>query len=996
MHLHRISTAYPRISRNISKYLPGILLMILLLGLAPVPARAAPSVNFDVKENGISVRSVAAGSHTFQLETAVSGVDSNICSGFFAFQYSAIDFSPQVVVARSTGSTFPDVPTGRGVAWHSLDEDVPSVQFSDPITENFAANPPGTVVNYRAYVLCIRIQPLTGTFIEPNVLTASGEIRVSTTGMQVPAFPAGAGQDSSFASFLSGTIVSVVNVILGILASIFRWIVWTLGYFVFLPLLETTMSIHAADVTDFVLQFWQVIRDLVNMLFILVLIIIGFGTMLRLESYSYKKLLVNLIVMAMLVNFSLVIGRIIINLSDLLQFTFLPIGDEGMNKVKTMFQTLSTRHVVQILDSLILNIKITAAGALSQTFTIIFQLIFDLSLVLTIGALAAFMLIRTVVLWILLIFSPFAYALAILPTTASYAKKWWETFIKYVLFAPIIAFFLRVSFELYENALKIFPPGSIFDPQAGVTTSFSDWLGTRLGVGVTLKDTFVLVMTYTVILVFLWAGLIITRQMGIFGANAIVGLAERGLKAPFAGGKWLGKQIGTAAWRYGATKYDEKTLGLATSKSPWKRAAYAALHPFKFRQAMKSDAEKDRERAKGLAAAAALKVKRETPLLRREGKDPMFHALMEQGEEELNERFGKYSGNESEEVKRSTRLETAARSGDKKAARMLIAQTLRNAKGKHINQDLYEKGLAYNHANLTAHFNDLEKAGVFSESVNEELQTQLSEIGYAIGDSVLTELSDGGRPLEVEETKNSGKSTETYYNPQTGKTETRALKEYQYKGVEKLLEAEEEARHDPTVTAANREVKVETLARAKGLSDQDLQNARRALTNVRNRNINVSKVDKFNLFHNAHFTTQLDSAGNRQVVLGDGGDQAFLNIEGGDIWRASRNGIPDKSKEWINNMIKETGDAKASVNAMRVMLGNQYNQWLAARGEFRDQATFNKELEEKVENFAKMIYASKFNKPLDAIERDAGTGGRTTHADRAEFLVEHFRTGERV
>src|SRR3989344_2790427 len=50
---------------------------------------------------------------------------------------------------------------------------------------------------------------------------------------------------------------------------------------------------------------WTISRDLANMAFILIMLLIAFGTVLRLEQYSVKKLIPKLVVAALLINFSL-------------------------------------------------------------------------------------------------------------------------------------------------------------------------------------------------------------------------------------------------------------------------------------------------------------------------------------------------------------------------------------------------------------------------------------------------------------------------------------------------------------------------------------------------------------------------------------------------------------------------------------------------------------------------------------------------------------------
>ncbi|MEK7110876.1 MAG: hypothetical protein AAB867_03415, partial [Patescibacteria group bacterium] len=67
---------------------------------------------------------------------------------------------------------------------------------------------------------------------------------------------------------------------------------------------------------------WGVARDVANLFFIFILLYIAIGFILQLSSYGDKKVLVTLIVVALLINFSLVISQNIINGSNLLANEF--------------------------------------------------------------------------------------------------------------------------------------------------------------------------------------------------------------------------------------------------------------------------------------------------------------------------------------------------------------------------------------------------------------------------------------------------------------------------------------------------------------------------------------------------------------------------------------------------------------------------------------------------------------------------------------------------
>ena len=75
--------------------------------------------------------------------------------------------------------------------------------------------------------------------------------------------------------------------------------------------------------TNVVEQSWTIIRDFVNMFFILFLIIMAFGTIFDIQKYNWKNLLPSFLVAALLVNFSLAISRYVIELGNGLSSVFL-------------------------------------------------------------------------------------------------------------------------------------------------------------------------------------------------------------------------------------------------------------------------------------------------------------------------------------------------------------------------------------------------------------------------------------------------------------------------------------------------------------------------------------------------------------------------------------------------------------------------------------------------------------------------------------------------
>ena len=68
---------------------------------------------------------------------------------------------------------------------------------------------------------------------------------------------------------------------------------------------------------------WTILRDFVNMFFILFLIIMAFGTIFNVSGFRYNELLPKFLIAALLINFSFTIGQYVISLGNGLAQVFL-------------------------------------------------------------------------------------------------------------------------------------------------------------------------------------------------------------------------------------------------------------------------------------------------------------------------------------------------------------------------------------------------------------------------------------------------------------------------------------------------------------------------------------------------------------------------------------------------------------------------------------------------------------------------------------------------
>ena len=226
---------------------------------------------------------------------------------------------------------------------------------------------------------------------------------------------------------------------------------------------------------------WGITRDLANMFFILILLIIAFATVLKIQSYAIKQLWWKVLVAALLINFSLVIAGFVIDFTQVLTIFFLNQITGGGS-----FGTITTRLAsgMQILnfynpatpESLGQGALQFGASSIAAVVGIILTLVGSVITVFVFGALAVFLIVRILHIWFLLIIAPIVWMLWIVPATSGQFSKWWDNFIKWTFFAPIYVFFIYLSLSIFDATGKLSPkafwafPSAWETPAPGLTT----------------------------------------------------------------------------------------------------------------------------------------------------------------------------------------------------------------------------------------------------------------------------------------------------------------------------------------------------------------------------------------------------------------------------------------------------------------------------------------------------------------------------------------------
>ena len=183
---------------------------------------------------------------------------------------------------------------------------------------------------------------------------------------------------------------------------------------------------------------WPIVRDFANMFVVVMLIVIAMATILRIKNYEAGKLLPRLIVAAILINFSLVICGVFIDLSNVIMREFL-IGSQ-VNAAGNWISTAEIGAFLQTLNSAATDAPtIFAAKVMGSIFFYIMKGIISFLFVFL-------FLFRIMALWILVLLSPLAFASAIAPGTKGMIfDKWLHNFIQWCFIGVFGSLFLYLG-----------------------------------------------------------------------------------------------------------------------------------------------------------------------------------------------------------------------------------------------------------------------------------------------------------------------------------------------------------------------------------------------------------------------------------------------------------------------------------------------------------------------------------------------------------------------
>lgn len=268
-------------------------------------------------------------------------------------------------------------------------------------------------------------------------------------------------------TFIGSSLVWLSSWILALAGLLFNW--------VFNETILQFGSVVNSGVITAINIAWSAFRDVSNILIIGLFAFIAIMTILGNTEYGYKKMLSRVLIVAVLINFSLLFTKIIIDVSDFTAVQFFNACAQCTQQNSTSGTIASGSNSTQTGDTSGIAgafMQYAGASSFSNTYSTLWQvgknpqnggwyvLLYGvvISLLELVAAIVLFygsflLISRAVLMIILMITSSIAFASYLLPSgwqSSAGWSLWWQTLLKNAVFAPLLAIMLWVTLTVSQ------------------------------------------------------------------------------------------------------------------------------------------------------------------------------------------------------------------------------------------------------------------------------------------------------------------------------------------------------------------------------------------------------------------------------------------------------------------------------------------------------------------------------------------------------------------
>ncbi|RJQ32907.1 hypothetical protein C4572_00345 [Candidatus Parcubacteria bacterium] len=383
---------------------------------------------------------------------------------------------------------------------------------------------------------------------------------------------------------------------------------------------------------------WTMVRDLINIGFIFVILYIAISTILQYGGANMKSVLPSLVVAALLVNFSMMITKVVIDASHVLSWEFYrqidTKNEEGLGEGETFVDTKNSiemkagfekknlgnvfiasfnpqRLLVGKGEKFDMNAKQDSAESpwkqvydkavkdgenISST---LWRMAVIIVAEIVLAGLTAFILlagaimfiVRIVFLWFIMISSPIAFLGMVMPSMKQYSSKWYSTLIGQAFFAPAFLFMFMLSTKLVNSKLI----------ESLLTTTNND---SKIAAGLDMGEIGMIFLNFLIAGGIMVYSLTIARQLGGQAANMSINWAHKAKDWMQGGANRLALKPTVHGLRYGGGTAADAVLSSKGRFATVFKAIPGVEHGLRRLGAMKkADQDKSRKKAEKYAGS---------------------------------------------------------------------------------------------------------------------------------------------------------------------------------------------------------------------------------------------------------------------------------------------------------------------------------------------------------------------------------------------------------
>jgi|GEM_PF-1676912 len=276
-----------------------------------------------------------------------------------------------------------------------------------------------------------------------------------------------------------------------------------------------------SGIGNFINIAWTFFRDIANILFIFLILVVAIKTIIGGSLTGQKKALSRIIIVALLINFSLFFTKLVIDVSNIAtvgiynSFVTDSLGgtDTGIANAAAGFLGVQTFYTARGAQSIIAE-----KSGINKIIVAFFALIIML-VTASVFLAATFLFIARFFVFILaMIFSPIALVSTIIPTGDSFFKKWQKALLSNALFAPVFFLLIYITFLFASNTLK---------------TETAEGLFTEIGTSGEngFSEGFLyLLFNYIMVMAFLFMSIFVSKKVGAAGSGGAMSIMSTGTK----------------------------------------------------------------------------------------------------------------------------------------------------------------------------------------------------------------------------------------------------------------------------------------------------------------------------------------------------------------------------------------------------------------------------------------------------------------------------------